>query len=345
MARAKRIRRRSAWTRLDDASLLDVRLCDLDLEIRGTTIDRRLRALSDELSDRGLRFRPHVWLSSEWFSPDGVPGVAIPFYLAHERLMRLEGKMMLRVEGAGERECMRILRHETGHAICTAYRLHYRPSWRRVFGHYSTPYPRAYRPDPASRAHVLHFDSWYAQAHPAEDFAETFAVWLRPNSDWKRQYRNWPAMRKLEYVDRLMHEIGVQPARVRDRRFVEPLPMLTGTLREHYRRKRRRYAEEWPEFVDQDLFKVFSADIAHAHRPAAAAFLRSVRREVREAASFWTGEHPYTIDQVLADMIDRCKELGLRLRVARRDAKSRITLLVTVATMNFLHGGNFRFAI
>ena len=26
----------------------------------------------------------------------------------------------------------------------------------------------------------MHLDPWYAQSHPDEDFAETFAVWLTP---------------------------------------------------------------------------------------------------------------------------------------------------------------------
>ena len=88
-----------------------------------------------------------MWLSSEWFSPDGIPGIAIPFYLAHPRLRKLEHRQILEVEGGTEGECMRILRHEAGHAIDTAYRLHRRKRWREIFGSFSQPYPDSYRPN------------------------------------------------------------------------------------------------------------------------------------------------------------------------------------------------------
>jgi len=180
--------RTTRLTRLTDAQLLELRLCDLPVRLERSLVHRRVKRLYGELQHRGLPFRPHVWLSSEWFAPDGVPGIAIPFYLAHPRLEKLEKKQMLEVEGGSELACMRILRHEAGHAIDSAYRLHFRKDWRKVFGSYAQPYPESYRPRPHSRNYVLHLDSWYAQSHPAEDFAETFAVWLTPNSRWRQRY-------------------------------------------------------------------------------------------------------------------------------------------------------------
>src|SRR6266403_2011228 len=132
------------WHLLTDEELLDVRLRDLPLRIAGTRLEDRVERLYGELQDRGIGFRPHVWLSEEWFTPDGVPGIAIPFYLAHPRLIKLERAEMLEVEGASEEECMRILRHEAGHAISNAYGLHARREWNEVFGSYRTPYPGWY---------------------------------------------------------------------------------------------------------------------------------------------------------------------------------------------------------
>ena len=60
---------------------------------------------------------------------------------------------------------------------------------------------------------MLNLANWYAQSHPIEDFAETFAVWLRPGSRWRSRYADWPALRKLEYVDALMQEVDEQPLR------------------------------------------------------------------------------------------------------------------------------------
>src|SRR5262245_49769395 len=223
---------------MTDRQLLDLRLCDLPLKIRGTHLEQRIRKLHRELEARSVAFRPHIWLSEEWFTPDGVAGFAIPFYLAHPRLVKLERKQMLEVEGAGEAECLRILRHEAGHAIDNAFRLHTRRSWTDTFGSYRVPYPEWYQPQPGSRDYVFNLDAWYAQAHPAEDFAETFAVWLKPGMRWRRQYAQWGAERKLEYVDLVMTGLnGKAPARL-NRREVEPLRDLKMTLREHYRKKR-----------------------------------------------------------------------------------------------------------
>jgi hypothetical protein len=330
-------RRRLFWTRYSDDRLLDLRFRDLGLRIERTVIEKRVKRLYSELERRELRFRPHVWLSTEWFSPDGVPGIAIPFYLAHQRLMKLEARQMLEVEGGSGPSCMRILRHEAGHAIDTAYRLHFKKSWRETFGRYSRVYPQYYRPKPNSRNFVVHLDAWYAQAHPAEDFAETFAVWLTPRSGWRQRYREWPrALRKLEYVDELMREICSGPQRINSRVKVEPVSRLNQTLEQHYHKKRRRYVTSWPNLYDRDLRRLFSDDVRFADRPTAASFLRAVRKEISSTVAVWTGAHNYTIDQVLQDMIDRCRELKLRLAVSPRRAKTESTILLTVQTMNCL---------
>lgn len=341
-------RRRSKdpdWVDLPDEELLELRFCDLKLKIAGTPLDDRIAALYGELEQRHIRFRPHCWLSEEWFSPDGVPGIAIPFYMAHPRLARLERRQMLEVEGSTEEQCMRILRHEAGHAIDTAYRLHRRPHWRKTFGKYSEPYPDTYRPRPYSRSYVLHLDRWYAQSHPAEDFAETFAVWLRPRSRWRTQYKGWPALKKIEYVNRLISGLQNQRPAIRTRRHIESLRGNRKTLREHYAAKRERYGLDYPEFYDRELGRLFSSDPKHNRRESAATFLRRHRIELRRAVAYWTGEYQYTIDQVLGEMIQRCRQLNLRLdrseRLARRDAM----LMLTVQTMNYLHGGHHRVAL
>ena len=328
---------RAALAKLPDDDLLALRLCDLPDELERTPVAPRVRRLYDELDRRGIHFRPHVWFSSEWFSPDGTPGIAIPFYLIHKRLMRLERREMLQVEGGSDAACMKILRHEAGHCLDTAYRLHYRRRWRELFGPYTQKYPDSYQPRPTSRQFVLHLDMWYAQAHPAEDFAETFAVWLSGPQQWRHQYAGWPALRKLEYVDELMHEIGHKPAPVRSRAHVESIADNRMTLREHYRRKRLYYLDEWPDFYDADLLRIFSADERFAAREPAVSFLRRVSPELRRIVSKWSGEHQYTIDQVLQDMIDRCKELRLRVALPSGRATTEALVMLTVQTMNFIH--------
>jgi hypothetical protein len=330
---------------MTDEELLDVRLRDLPIRISGTQLEDRVERLYGELETRGIRFRPHVWLSEEWFTPDGVPGIAIPFYLAHPRLIKLERRQMLEVEGGTDVECMRILRHEAGHALDNAFRLHYKRRWRDVFGSFAAPYPESYKPRPNSRNFVLHLAAWYAQAHPAEDFAETFAVWLTPNSRWRRRYQGWHVLRKLEYVDEIMTEVANETPKNRLRVKVEPLSETSLTLREHYDRKRAYYAFEWPADYDRDLQRIFSQESRYALRPSAASFLRAHRGELCAAVADGTGVHQYTINHLLQDMIERCKKLKLYLPLSQAQAKRRVLIALTVQTMNVIHSGYHRIAL
>jgi len=153
-------RRKYPWASLTDDELLEVRLKDLRVTVEETWLESCLDALYRELDQHDIRVRPHAWISSEWFSPENTPGIAIPFYLAHPRLMQLEKKMILEVEGGTWSECMRILRHECGHVVTHAYQLYRRRRWQQLFGPSSKRYPRYYRANPASRNHVQNLRLW-----------------------------------------------------------------------------------------------------------------------------------------------------------------------------------------
>ncbi|MCO6429232.1 MAG: putative zinc-binding metallopeptidase [Deltaproteobacteria bacterium] len=333
------------WADWDDEALLDLRLCDLGLKIKGTILEPRIEQIYLELASRNLRFRPHFWLSNEWFTPDGVPGVAIPFYLAHPRLARLERNQMLEIEGGTHNWCIKILRHEVGHAIDNAYRLRLRRERQKLFGRSSQKYPEFYAPKPYSKSFVLHLDSWYAQSHPDEDFAETFAVWLSPNTDWRGRYSGWPAIKKLEYMENLMHEIAGTSPVVTKKIQIDQLSKLRITLGEHYQRKRERYGRQYPNFYDRDLQRLFSSSPEYSNNKLASEFIRGIRKEVRAVVARWTGEYQYTIDQVLGEVTRRCKDLNLRLAIPEQLAKVDFTVLLTVQTMNYLHSGRHRIAL
>ena len=330
------------WVNWSDEQLLDLRLCDLELRIDGTDLERNIQQLYAELGERGLRFRPYFWLSDHWFSHDDVPGIAVPFYMAHPRLARLEQNLMLEVEGGTPEWCMRILRHETGHAIDNAYRLRRRPRRQRLFGRSSQEYPQFYTPRPYSKSYVLHLEQQYAQSHPDEDFAETFAVWLTPGNEWAKRYDGWPALRKLRYVDVLMKEIARREPLLRTRRRIDPLRRLRKTLRTHYEQKRERYGVDYPDLYDRDLRRLFSNAPEARRNPSAARFLSRIRRDVRRTVAHGTGAYQYTIDQVLNDIVARCRELDLRLAASEEQTKLDFTILLTVQTMNYLHGGRQR---
>lgn len=316
--------REPAWTRLSDEELLAKRFCDLRLSLRDTMVERHWRKVQNDLTRRGIRFRPHLWLSEEWFSPDGVPGIAVPFYMAHPRLMRLERHFMDEVEGGNANWLTRILRHEAGHALDNAFRLRRRRQWRRTFGKPSRPYPDIYRPRPASRDYVLHLGHWYAQSHPTEDFAETFAVWLQPRARWRRDYQGWPALKKLEYIDSLMHELQGVPPAVDNRERIEPLSEATRTLAEHYRLKRERYALDEPDAYDLRLKRIFGKRNTRRRHLRASTFVRRVRPQLERLLIRRSRLHPYLVHHVLRNVIQRCEELDLVLNTSQREAKRAV---------------------
>jgi len=224
----------------DDIStdiLLSLKLSELPFVLSKTWLHQATKQVLCELAAKGLKIKPTFWLSTEWFCPNGYLGVAIPFYLAHPRLIELEREMVGLVEGEGEDWTLKLLRHELGHVIDNAFHLRREKERREVFGPSSLSYPLYYDHRPYSKSFVRHLEGGYAQGHPAEDFAETFAVWLDPKSNWESSYRDWPALLKLNYVEKRMSElVGLQPKITRCDP-IEPISDLSITLKEHYRRK------------------------------------------------------------------------------------------------------------
>ena len=338
------IRPAKNWAKMSDEKLLDVRMCDLGLSIQSTPLEGMIQQLHREIAAQNIRLKPHCWLSDEWFSPDGIPGIAIPFYLAHPRLIRLERHQMLDVEGGTKSWCMKILRHEAGHTVDTAFGFHRRKRYREVFGRYSDPYPEFYRPKPRSKSFVQHLEPWYAQSHPAEDFAETFAVWLTPGQRWRTDYAGWKAIKKLEFVDDMMAEIAGRAPKVKSRRKLDPVERMKKTLREHYFERHQRYNINYTTSFDDDLMRLFLAPDSGATRKAHT-YLQKHRNQICDTISNWTGEYRYNINQVLREMIERCRMMNLRVRTDDQQLQQDTLIMVTVHTMNYLYRGNHQVAL
>jgi hypothetical protein len=346
-------RGRAHWSTLSDDELLDLQFRELGLpddprrlRAAGTLgLVRALSRLDRELAGRGIGFRPHYWFAEEWFSPDGVPGIAIPFYLAHPRLARLERRMMGEVEGGNARWLMRILRHEAGHAVDTAWRLRTTTAWRRTFGPPSRRYPRSYVPRPRSQAFVLHLGHWYAQSHPTEDFAETFAVWLAPRSRWRSEYADWPVAQKLRYVDETMAGLRGQPPLVTNRRVVDAIGTSRRTLREHYR-ERRRYAEQAaPQRYDRALRRCFVPRTGDPREIPAASFIQAARPGLTRLLSRRERLHPYLIHNVARLLVHRARELDLAWRSGLRQTKRETLWLLERMLFDQLRRGRDRYLL
>jgi len=307
------------WVSCSDEALLDLRFADLGITSPGSFLETCLERVSTEMALRGIRFRPRVWVSDEWFSPDGVAGFAVPFYLTHPRLKRLERHMMFAVEGETQRDCLRLIRHETAHALQHAYRFERRRDWQEMFGRSSLRYPDRYRPDPGSRDYVHHLQDWYAQCHPDEDFAETFSVWLPRRAPWRDRYVTWPALAKLEYVDRLMGELSSDPVPRVSRRAIDPVHRLRTTLREHYRERRARFGVDQITPLDAPLRALFETSRPTGDPRKGAALLRRIRSRVESGVAPRSVEAEYALAMVYDDLIGRSEVLALRTTRREQD--------------------------
>jgi hypothetical protein len=328
-------------TVLSDEELKKIRFCDLGLKIKGTWVEECVHALYGELETKGLNFRPPCYLADEWLTPDGEPVIGIPFYLAHPRLKELEYRMMRDVEGGDPASCMRLLRHEAGHAINYAYRFHTRKRWKQLFGHFSEEYPDRYKYQPYSKSFVIHLDDGYAQYHPDEDFAETFAVWLAPDSHWRERYRGWKALEKLEYVDELMRQAGRKPVLVQHGKKHWNITTLKSTLGTHYKKKTEFYAEYAPEFHDTHLARIFPGGLPGQEVPAWRV-LTTFRRDITDHVAFWSGEHKYVVNRLMKSLIKRCRELNLKAQGGETQPVMKITAYITALVMNYIYTGRFK---
>jgi hypothetical protein len=327
-------------SKLSNEQLLGIRLKDLGLRLEGSTLEKRILKLYNELEQKQLLFKPHIWISEEWFTPDDIPGFAVPFYLVHPRLIKLEKEQMFEAEGEDKNECLSILRHETGHAISHAYKLYNRKSWKKIFGDFKKPYPLWYVPDIGSRNYVTHLNAWYAQAHPLEDFAETFAVWLNPKSNWQKKYKNWSALEKLNYMEELMLEIKEQEPVVSGRQEYAPVSRLRKTLDEYYQKKKKFYSASWSESLDTELQKIFKGNINN-DSPPASAIISKMRKNLRRTISSVLDIPQYTVDQIILQMIRRTSQLKL-FAGKDKDNEVRLIVVLTSQIINTMQTGYYR---
>jgi len=323
-------------------------LSEMNLKIEGSNLEKLISRLYSELEHRGMRFKPRFYLTDTWGCPNKVPLIGIPFYYANSVLSQIEDRMNGDLED--EHELMMTLRHEAGHAINYAYRLYSLKEWQETFGRFDEPYRDFFHPKPQSREFVKHLYQQvgsyagriYAQKHPDEDFAETFAVWLTPRSKWRGKYRNWGALKKLRFVDQLMREIGPKKPVVTDGERINPIGNLNTTLLEYYNKSEERYRQKAQGYVDDVLQEIFSTNGKGEKRIPAGAFIEKNRNHLVDMISHWTGEETSSVTPLIEKLIDRAKELSLNLSPRRQSRKLiEVTALATTLVMNYTYEGKF----
>lgn len=320
------------WEHLSTEDLLKVRIKDLGIDISASPLESMIQHLYEELAAKQIHFRPPCYLTDEWLCPDKEPIIGIPFWLAHPRLKSIEIEKMYEAEGGDPATCMKLLRHECGHAINYAYKLYTRTRWRELFGPFSTKYSDNYRYQPYSRRYVVHLDDYYAQSHPDEDFAETFAVWLAPENQWQQKYAKWPALKKLLYVDSLMKKIGNQhPVIAAQPSAPWAASRMRSTLGAYYERKQNQLGREFKGYYDDGLKVVFSLGQKNEKSVKAAKVLRKYRRLLINHLATWSGHRKFDLNQLIERIISRCEVLDLYATDDLRDLIGIIILLTTIA--------------
>jgi hypothetical protein len=324
---------------IERRNLLSTKLNELSLKIRGSHLEICIDRIYAELDKAGITFRPGTYLSDGWGCPSGVPIIGIPFYLADPTVYQAVNEF---IDPApwDDAETIRYLRHEYGHALNYACRLYKEPDWEKTFGLYSKPYEDNYKSVPFDNRFVRHSAGWYAQKHPDEDFAETFAVWLDPDSNWREVYADTPALPKLFYIDSIVEEFGGKRPEINGGELDRPLNELDITLAQWCRMMARTGRKKivFPSIVDEDLKRLFP----DAEGDPAVEFLEANRRQLIRAVHDWTGVSRDLLNSLIRELTKRVKVLGLRVDANNRfESMVNTTAFVSTLAMNYQYNRRF----
>ena len=319
----------------DVHELLPIPIRELGLKLEGSPIERYVEQLFKELEAKGLQhFRPAFYVTSEWGCPSEEPVIGVPFYLADPRLGEIEKEVN---DLESERQVMMYMRHEAGHAFNYAYELYKTDEWRDLFGPFRRPYRENYSYTPFSKNFVRHIEGWYAQKHPDEDFAETFAVWLTPRSKWREKYKGWPAMKKLAYVDRICREVGPTPP-LRPRGETDfTVAEMEETIEEFYRETTRDESDVIADLpLDGDLDDIFCKPEERDEEKyrKASEVIAEHRKDMIDKITYWTGVRRSLVKTLVNAIIMKVDELDLHAeRKRQREHMVELTVYTTTLAM------------
>ena len=324
--------------------LLRTRIDRLELPLAGTLLDQCIDQVRKDLREaRIIQMKPVFYLSNEYGTVVGTSNIGVGFWDADSLMWELYREV--RGTANSKQDILLLLRHECGHAFCYSYKLYRDPEFRKLFrvrGHFFWTYPKTdrYVPNPWSKDYVNPFGDHYAQKHPDDDFADTFAEFLA--GGWRQRYRAKPgALRKLRYVARMVRFFGRKPPLVANdpENLDLPLPDMRQPVREFLRAPVARYKERAEGYLDPDLEEIFSA--RRNGRGAAAVFLGKFRREVEGRVVAWSGAPIPVVRDILEKIRSRVQALGLGVREERRTLVELAAYVSALAT-RFATSGKFR---
>lgn len=307
----------------------------LGYTIEGTFLEEAIRITRRDMKRVGIsRLKPLFYLSNGYGCIEGVPNIALSFVDCNELISELNDEY--RQYRYSQQEIIDTVRHEVGHAFCYAYKLFRTAEFRRIFkvkGHFFRTYPATNRyinrVNPWSKEYVNPGGDHYAQKHPDDDFAETFMVWIKPRYNWRKNYKSKPgALRKLEYVERVVKKYGRTPPLVEsDEDFIyEPIENLNMTVAKFMKANVARYRRRATGFVDSHMKNMFLKRPSYNNgRPAkthqrAHRFLSANRRILTPRIADWVGIERHIVGTVMGKLVTRTHTLDLW---HRRDESDR----------------------
>jgi hypothetical protein len=329
--------------------ILSKRICDFDLKIEGRPLEKVIERFRLELTESGItRLQPVFYLTDEWGVPEGTVAIGIPFYLADEKLMRVQKKKRPGlVEGETEEDVLRYLRHEMGHVVNYAYRLYATEEWTSLFGPMSRPYTEDYHVVPFSPDYVRHLPGGYAQKHPDEDWAETFALWMTPRFDWRELYADSPgALAKLEFASRAMALLNERVPEVTSTEIDYDTREIKATVQEFYEGVDLGEAKI-PRSLDGDLQLIFARVQPKGDEPVprtgdGGALLKRNQTFLANSVYHWTGVDPSLLHPLVAHLTTRAHVLKLSYPMsARDDVLVELSGFLTALAMNYQYKGKF----
>ena len=331
--------------------LLSTPVCDLGLRLPGTPLRSYVERALAETRECGVAIEPFFYLSDGYGCVQGTGNIGLGFWDATDLLRDVHHDA--RGYTRDEMDLVLLLKHEIGHAFCYSHKLFQLPQFREVFGirgNFFATYPDhdRYLYDPYSLDHVNPDNDHYAQKHPDDDFAETFATYVDRTQAWRERYGNRSgALRKIGFVAELIDRYGTESPIIAPGSGLIDVPVeeVRKTVAQFFRISRSRYLRAAEGYLDDDLRRIFRTRGRTQRRCLAASTLLRHHRQFVEAAVArrLRMRDRHTVVDLLDKIRSRVKTLGLVYLVEEEHRTlSELYGLVLHKALLFQKFGTFR---